>query len=590
MRVLAFLRYAFGRFPLLLSLTTCVLVAVGLLEALALLSIAPVVDVVLGGEQGQLSDVSRRIAVLLRMVGVAISLGTVLALFVVVNFVKAGVQALSVYGIVRAKYALLRDLMRGTFEDCLHARWGFFTSREQGTLLNLFIRELMVVGDAFGGVARFLAGVIQLTLYVAVPFYVSWQMTSLSVGAALLLITPFIALGRVNYRWGHHNVDATSALGAVFQESFGAAKVVLAYGNQRQALARFDNAFDAHRRMMVRSQTLERSIPPVYHPLGLAVVVLALLAGRQLQVPLSETAVVLYALLRVIPALGALAGENTALDTFFASYERVSELREAARGARQPSGSRCFRGFDREIAFEDVSFTYSGRPPVLADVNARVPKGRMVAFVGESGAGKSTLVDLLMGLHTPQAGRITIDGIPLSKFDIASYRHQLGYVPQESVLFNMSIRDNIRWGREDATDEEIDAACHLANAAGFIDELPDGLDTVVGDRGVRLSGGQVQRIALARAMVRKPLLLVLDEATSALDSLSERLFQRAIETIARKTTVVAIAHRLSTIASADQIYVLSRGRIVEHGSFAELSARNGAFTQMIEIQSLEART
>ncbi|HJN46907.1 MAG TPA: ABC transporter ATP-binding protein [Vicinamibacterales bacterium] len=587
-RVIAFLRYAFGRFPLALSLTALLLVAVGFLEAIALLSLAPVVDVLLEGAAGETSDVTRRLSEMLGAVGLSMSLGTLLVLFLSVNVAKAGVQALSVYAIVRTKYALLRDLMRGTFEDCLGARWAFFTTREQGTLLNLFVRELMVVGDAFGAVARFVATIIQLGLYVAVPLWVSWRLTGLSVGAGLLLVWPFAALGRVNYRLGRENVDATNALAAVFHETFGAAKVVLAYGSQPRMLALFDRVFNTHRRITVRWQTLTRSIPVFYAPLGLTVVVLALLVARQLQVPLSETAIVLYALLRVVPAMGPLVEEKNGFDVFFASYERVIELRAAARRERQPTGQRAFNGFDREIVFERVSFTHPGRPPALTEIEACIPKGRLTAFVGESGAGKSTLVDLLIGLHTPQTGRIVIDGRPMSDIDGVSYRRRLGYVPQESVLFNMSIRDNIRWAFEEATDEDIATACRLAHAAEFIDELPDGYDTVVGDRGVRLSGGQVQRLALARAIVRKPELLVLDEATSSLDSASERLIQQAIESVARETTVVAIAHRLSTIVRADHIYVLSRGRVVEHGSYGDLCAEGATFSRMVEMQSLGA--
>jgi ABC-type multidrug transport system fused ATPase/permease subunit len=334
---------------------------------------------------------------------------------------------------------------------------------------------------------------------------------------------------------------------------------------------------------------LSRSIPTIYHPLGLTVVMLTLVVARQLGVPLAETAVILYSLLRVFSVIGPLAEEKHVIDALFANYERILEFRRAAEQARQPSGSRPFARLTHEIAFERVSFAHAGRPPVLVDVSVRIPKGAFVAFVGESGAGKSTLVDLLVGLHVPDAGRITIDGVGLPAFDVASYRRRIGYVPQDSVLFNASIRDNIMWAREDATDQDVANACRLANALEFIERLPDGYATIVGDRGVRLSGGQVQRIALARAILRNPDILILDEATSSLDALSERLIQQAIEQIAHKTTVIAIAHRLSTVANADHIYVLSGGRIIEHGSYAALMAEDGVFSRMVGVQALDAR-
>lgn len=213
----------------------------------------------------------------------------------------------------------------------------------------------------------------------------------------------------------------------------------------------------------------------------------------------------------------------------------------------------------------------------------------MVAVVGESGAGKSTLIDVVMGFNEPSGGRIAVDGGDLGDVDVVSYRRRIGYVPQESVLFNLSIRENLRWANEEATEAEIREACRQANAMEFIERFPEGLDTVVGERGVRLSTGQCQRVALARAILRRPQLLVLDEATSALDTLSERLIQQAIERVARDTTVVVIAHRLSTITNADYIYVLQRGQVVEEGTYADLVARDGHFTRMTQLQVLEAR-
>jgi ABC-type multidrug transport system fused ATPase/permease subunit len=270
------------------------------------------------------------------------------------------------------------------------------------------------------------------------------------------------------------------------------------------------------------------------------------------------------------------------------SYEQVKNLQHQARELEQRSGELLFSGFHQEIAVEDLTFEYPGHKPTLMDVNLRIPKAKMIAVVGESGAGKSTLIDMIMGFNEPLSGRVTFDGVPLERFDIKSYRQRIGYVPQDSILFNMTIRDNLRWANEAATDEEIKQACRQANADEFIERFPDGYDVLVGDRGVRLSGGQCQRVALARAILRKPDLLILDEATSSLDTKSERLIQQAIENIARETTVVVIAHRLSTITNADYVYVLHKGRIVEEGTYKELVRKQGHFSRMTQMQALEA--
>jgi ABC-type multidrug transport system fused ATPase/permease subunit len=378
-------------------------------------------------------------------------------------------------------------------------------------------------------------------------------------------------------------------MATVIQESLGGAKVILGFGNQEKSVEALRRAFDAHRRATVKSQTLRQAIPQLYYPLGLIVVAVALSLARALKMPMSETAVLLYALLRLTPTVGSLLGFKNSLDNFAPSYEQLAALRRRAQAHEQRTGVKPFQGFEREIVIEHVSFAHPGRGPALRDVTIRVPKGAMVGIVGESGSGKSTLVDVIMGFNEPASGQVTVDGTPLRELDITSYRRRIGYVPQESVLFNMSIRENLRWANEQAGEEELAQACRLANAEEFIRQFPEGIDMLVGDRGVCLSGGQVQRLALARAVLRAPELLILDEATSALDTHSERLIQEAIETIARETTVIVIAHRLSTIARADYIYLLEDGRIVEEGTYDALIGMRGRFCRMAEAQMLEPR-
>ena len=215
-----------------------------------------------------------------------------------------------------------------------------------------------------------------------------------------------------------------------------------------------------------------------------------------------------------------------------------------------------------------------------------IQRGSTFALVGESGSGKSTVTDLVLGLQIPERGRVLIDGVPLDQWRLNSFRQRVGYVPQDPQLFHSTIRDNLLWSFEGAQEDDLWKALQLANAASFVKDFPQGIDTVVGDRGVRLSGGQRQRIALARALLRKPELLILDEATSALDSESERLIQQSIDQVARDTTILIVAHRLSTIARAEQVYVLHQGRIVEEGSFSKLSAMpDGILYAMLAAQS-----
>jgi len=582
---MSFIGELFRKFPLLLVTNTVLLVLEGLLGIVALFTIAPIIDFFVGG--GTSSPITQRVTAALQAVGVTVSLGALLAVFVTFQILKNVFSIFAKHYVLRTKYAVLRDLIVGTFDDFFRARWLFFSGTGQGKILNTFIHEMTVVGNAFGAMALFFASIVQLSFYLAVPFYVSWQVTSVSLAAALLFAVPLLLLGRVSYRLGRMNTSTGNDFSAVIQEGLGLAKVTLGFGNRHKVVADLGRAFDAHRRVTLKSQTLLVATPLMYEPLGMLVLVIAVVSARAFSVPLSEMAVVLWALRNSVPLLGVIATQRNSLATFFPSYEQLKSLRAQARALRQVSGTRPFEGFREALALENVTFAYPGQAPAVSGVSLRIRPGTMVALVGESGAGKSTVVDLVMGLHEPTAGRVTIDGAPLETFDVDTYRRAIGYVPQESVLFNTTIRENLRWGDETATDAEIREACRRANADEFIARFPEGYDTVVGDRGVRLSGGQCQRIALARAILRRPRLLILDEATSALDTHSERLIQEAIDAIARETTVLVIAHRLSTIVHADYVYVMHRGAVVEEGTYQELVARDGHFSRMTQLQVLE---
>ncbi len=583
------IRDFFRKFSPLLVSNVLLLGLVSAIEATAILTLVPVVDLLIKPDLQGASFITRKAVILMGHLGLPVSLTGFIALFMVFNIMVSGLQILVKHLILRTKYCVLRDLMVGTFQDFLTAKWYFFTSSKHGTLYNTFINEMRVIGDAYLSMSLFFANLVQLILYLVIPFYISWQVALISITTALAFAFPFIFLGRINYRLGKLNTSTANQLSSVIQESFASVKVILGFGNQDESVKLLDKTYDTHRQATLKSQTLNIAIPLMYYPLGLLVVVISLFAARKFAVPLSETAALLYSLMRVMPLVGQVPTLKNSVDNFLPSYEQLVNLRESAKMMRQKTGAKQFSGFKNDLVIEDVSFGYPGHKPVLSDINIRIPKGKMIAVVGPSGGGKTTLIDLIMGFHEPLKGRIAIDGTPLFDFDIYSYRKKVGYVPQESILFDMSIRDNLRWANVDATDEEIISACRQANAEEFIKEFPKGYDTVVGERGVRLSGGQIQRIALARAMLRWPEILILDEATSSLDTHSERLIQQAIDSIAKETTVIIIAHRLSTVVNTDFIYVIKKGEIVEQGTYAELIGKDSYFNRMVKAQSLETQ-
>lgn len=589
MKQLDFFLFIFRKYPLLIVLNISCLVVGGLIDAVSIISLIPAVDLFINPDLQNVSDSTRYIIRAMKYAGITPSLGSVLAIFVLLVLVRSIFYIFSRYFIVKTRYRLQGNVLIGTFEDFFNARWAFFARNKQGILLNTFTREITNVGEAYEVISNYIAYILQCCIFILVPFYISWKVAMVSLGCAIVFMLPFVFFGKVGYRLGQINTKMANKMISVVQESVSSAKIILGFGRQAQSQSSLAKSFDALSRATIKSQTLTNAIPQMYYPFGILVLVITMYVGRTFANTLSEIVAVLYSFMRILPIVGNIMAQRTYVNHFFPSYEQVTELRRNAAELRQTSGARPFPGLTSTIRLEKVSFAYSDDEAVLKDVDMDIRKGKMIAVVGRSGSGKSTLIDIIMGFNQPLQGTISIDGMPLREFDILSYRNRLGYVPQESTLFNMSIRDNLLWAKEDATESDIFEACDIANASEFIRDLPEGYETMVGDRGVRLSGGQIQRIALARAVLRKPDILILDEATSSLDTQSERLIQHAIENIAKSTTVIIVAHRLSTIINADHIYVLEEGRVIEEGTHAELISKNGSFSRMHLIGTAAGR-
>jgi ABC-type multidrug transport system fused ATPase/permease subunit len=587
MRIILFFTEIFRKFSFLIICNIMLLIVVGILDAASIITVAPVVDLMIHADSGNFSTVTIKINTILKHMGIPITLLSLMVVFLVSNLLRSLFFILSKYLILNTRIKVIRGVMLGTFEDFFNSQWYFFSSNTQGTLINTFSREITMVAEALGSMAGFFANTIQILFYFAVPFYLTWKVSTVSLISAFICVAPLFLLGRLSYNLGKKITNTANELTSVITESLSSAKVILGYGNQQKIISNLSKAFDNHYKVYRRASTLESSIPIIYFPLGMVCLVTTILYSRAIAVPLSETVAVLYSLMKSVPLIGELSRARNSLEIFYPSYEQIKRLRGNAKQLKQITGPKIFQKISHKILFENLSFAYPGCKNVLNNINAKIPKGKMIAFVGESGAGKSTLIDMLMGFHQPNTGIIKIDNVPIEDFDIYSLRKKIGYVPQEGLLFNVSIRDNLLWSNNEASESDIFNACRLAKAHDFIQKCENGYDTIVGDRGVRLSGGEIQRIALARAILRKPELLILDEATSSLDSNSEQMIQQSIEAIAKYTTIVVIAHRLSTIKNADYVYVLKDGKIAEEGNYKELISQGGLFAQMVQKQMLD---
>jgi len=583
--VIAICKEFLSRYPKHFGLLFLLLLAEGIVVGLSVMAVVPMMDFLLDPSLSKVGRVTSVVLQVLDRVDLMPSFVVFGGLFFISVLFRGLFSVMIRYAILRIKYAVVRGLFGDALKTFFKARWGFFSGSEQGRLLNTLNKELNTIGDTLGALATFLANIIQLAVYLAVPIWLNASMTLTALGLAVLFGLPFLLLHKVTYRLGRRNTETANVAMGVLSEMLGAARLILGFGRQQHAQDSYLKAFDQHIRVTLRSQVLSTAVPQFFQPMAVLAVLIALGFSIGRQAPVSELAAVMWSLLAAIPILASLLQGNVTISNFLPSYEQLVDLRRKAADFVEIQGDRIFSRLDHAIELRHLGFTYPGRSHTLVDVNMSFRKGEMVALVGESGAGKSTITDLVLGLQVPDEGEVLIDGVSLGAWNQNSFRERVGYVPQDPQLFHMSIRQNLLWSDDNASEAAMWDALRAANADQFVRDLPEGIDTIVGDRGVRLSGGQRQRIALARAVLRMPELLILDEATSALDSESERLIQQSIDQLAHKTTILVIAHRLSTVAKADMVYVMKLGQVVEQGSFVELSARLGGMLRgMIEMQ------
>ena len=513
------------------------------------------------------------------------------------TFLKTGAYFLSSATIIPIRTGIVRDIRNQLYQKITSLSLGFFSEERKGDIIARMSGDVQEVENSImSSLDMLFKNPILILFYFITLICISWQLTLFTI-----LFVPGFGwfMGVVGKKLKAQSTEAQSLWSdtmSMVEETLGGLRIIKAFCAEDKMNWRFNQVNSSYRDNIMRVNIRQQMAHPMSEFLGTILIVVVLWFGGILVLDygrIDGPTIIFYLVMlySIINPLKEFSKASYNIPKGLASMERIDKILQAEVEIKDKETPEHISSFEHQIEFRHVSFAYTDRKStelvyVLKDINLVIPKGKTVALVGQSGSGKSTMVDLIPRYYDVQEGEVLIDGINVKDLAVHDLRMLIGNVNQEAILFNASFKDNIRFGKTDATDEEIANAAKIANAYEFITKSEHGFDTNIGDRGGRLSGGQRQRVSIARAILKNPPILILDEATSALDTESERLVQDALEKLMKTRTTVAVAHRLSTIKHADEICVLHEGRIVERGTHEELIEKKGYYKKLHDMQQV----
>lgn len=513
-------------------------------------------------------------------------------LAIIATAFKTGAAYMAAFEMIYIRNGVVRDIRRQIFTKILSLPLPFFSEERKGDIIARMTGDVQEVeASVMSSLEMFFQSPILILIYLGAMIFMSWQLTLF-----VLVMLPLMGtlIGKVGKNLKRHSKDGQNKMGEIMsltEETLTGLRIIKAFNAENKVNRKFNQENEEYRLIQNRLMRRRSLAHPMSEFLGTIVIIIVLWFGGTLILKnsgsLSAPEFIAYIALfySIINPAKNLTNAYYSIQKGLAAMERIDDVLKAETTINDPAKPITIEAFNNAIEYKNVNFAYRDNHLVLKDVNLSIPKGKTIALVGQSGSGKSTFVDLLPRFYDITQGEIVIDGINIKKFTLFNLRELMGNVNQDPILFNDTIYNNIAFGVESATQEQVESAAKIANAHDFIMNTEHGYQTQIGDRGGKLSGGQRQRLSIARAVLKNPPIMILDEATSALDTESEKLVQEALDNLMKNRTSIVIAHRLSTIRNADMICVFHEGKIVEQGTHEELLERNGIYTKLYNMQN-----
>ena len=514
----------------------------------AVLTALPLLDYIIDPSFQNANAFSKLVEKLLVQVGIEKSLGVFIGLFVLFNTLKFVMTTFISITILNIKYSIIYRLSKNLVDAIYNAKWVFFENKNIGIILNSLTNIISKIVTGISDIALQFSFLFKILSYLAIPFFLSWKITLTTIFLVGIFTIPIKILNRYAHNWGKKNNDYDNELLQNISESYQGAKILFGFNLQKNAINKILGSLKNSILYAKKNLISQTVILNGFQPIGLISATICFFVFFESIENLPVITTVFYSLVSATPVLSSLLKGNFSIINLGPALDQYNVILKEAAVLKENNENeyikKSIKLFKKNIFFKNVDFYYKENDLILENVDFEIKKNQFIILTGESGSGKSTLVDLILGLHKPQKGKIYVDGIDLNNIDIKSYRNLIGYVPQDPFLFNGTIYENFILGSPESSIEDINQALKKSNAFDFIDKFPNKLQTQVGERGSNISGGQRQRICLARALLKKPQILILDEPSSSLDNHSSRLIYESLEKLLNDMTIILVTHNL----------------------------------------------